>query len=104
MKRIAFLMKLKPGFEAEYQRRHDELWPELAQALRAAGISDYSIFLDEDTRTLFAVQKRLDDSTADSLSQLPIVKRWWASIAPLMVANQDNSPATKPLREVFHLE
>ena len=104
MKRIAFKMKLKPGFEAEYQRRHDALWPELAQALRDAGISDYSIFLDAETRALFAVQKRADDSIADRLPDHPIVKKWWASMAPLMEVNPDNSPVTKALREVFHLD
>ena len=48
-------MKLKPGFEAEYQKRHDDIWPELSKVLTDAGVSDYSIFLDADTRTLFAV-------------------------------------------------
>lgn len=104
MMRVAFTMKLKPGFEAEYKRRHDALWPELAQALRDAGISDYSIFLDEETRTLFAVQKRSDDSTAEQLPEHPIVRQWWAGMAPLMEVNADNSPVTKPLREVFHLD
>jgi L-rhamnose mutarotase len=104
MIRVAFTMRLKPGFEAEYQRRHDALWPELAQALRDAGVSDYSIFLDEETRTLFAVQKRTDDSTADRLPEHPTVRKWWASMAPLMEVNPDSSPATRPLREVFHLD
>ena len=104
MIRVAFTMKLKPGFEAEYQQRHDALWPELAQALREAGISDYSIFLDEETRTLFAVQKRTGESTAEELPNHPVVQNWWASMAPLMEVNPDNSPVTKPLREVFHFD
>ena len=104
MKRVAFKMKLKPGCEAEYQRRHDALWPELAQALREAGISDYSIFLDEETRTLFAVQKRSDDSTADQLPDHPVVRKWWVSMAPLMEVNADHSPVTGTLREVFHFD
>jgi L-rhamnose mutarotase len=104
MNRVAFLMKLKPGVEAEYRRRHDALWPELARALRDAGISDYSIFLDEETRTLFAVQKRTDDSTAGQLPDDPTVKKWWSTMAPLMEVNPDNSPVTKPLREVSHLD
>ena len=104
MIRVAFKMKLKPGFEAEYQRRHDALWPELAQALHDAGISDYSIFLDEETRTLFAVQKRTGDSAADQLPDHPVVKKWWASMAPLMDVNPDNSPVIRSLREVFHFD
>lgn len=104
MKRVAFKMKLKPGFEAEYERRHAALWPELAQALREAGISDYSIFLDPETLTLFAVQKQAEGSTAAALPDHPAVKRWWAYMAPLMEVNPDNSPVCGPLREVFHLE
>jgi L-rhamnose mutarotase len=104
VKRVAFKMKLKPGFEAEYERRHAALWPELAQALREAGISDYSIFLDPETLTLFAVQKQAEGSTAAALPDHPAVKRWWAYMAPLMEVNPDNSPVCGPLREVFHLE
>jgi len=102
MKRHAFKMKLKPGFEAEYRRRHAEIWPELARAIRDAGISDYSIFLDEETLTLFAVQVRADHHTADLLPSHPVVKNWWAYMAPLMEVNADNSPQAWPLDEVFH--
>ncbi len=104
MMRVAFKMKLKPGFEAEYQRRHDALWPELAEVLRNAGIRDYSIFLDEETRAIFAVQKRMDNSTADDLPSHPVVQKWWASMVPLMEVNPDNSPVTRPLREIFHFD
>ena len=102
MMRNAFKMKLKPGFEAEYKKRHDEIWPELSAALTAAGVSDYSIFLDEETLTLFAVQKLSDNHTADVLPELPIVKKWWAFMAEIMDANPDHSPICTPLPEVFH--
>lgn len=104
MKRYAFKMKLKPGVVAEYRKRHDEIWPELTRAIRDAGISDYSIFLDEETFTLFAVQKRSDHNTANDLSNHPIVKKWWAYMAPLMEVNSDDSPVCGNLREVFHLD
>ena len=104
MTRHAFKMKLKPGTVAEYKRRHDELWPELAAALRAAGVSDYSIFLDEETLTLFAVQKLADHNTAAALPQHPAVQKWWAHMAPLMEVNPDNSPVCAALPEVFHLD
>lgn len=104
MIRHAFKMKLKPGHEAEYKRRHDEIWPELSAALSAAGVSDYSIFLDAETLTLFAVQKLADDHTADSLPDHPVVKRWWAYMADLMEVHPDQSPVCVPLAEVFHAE
>src|SRR5215469_1442482 len=103
MHRNAFKMKLKPGNVAEYKKRHDEIWPELQRELRAAGISDYSIFLDEETLTLFAVQKVSDNNTAAALPNSPIVKKWWSYMAPLMDVHPDNSPVSKPLKEVFHL-
>jgi L-rhamnose mutarotase len=104
MQRHAFTMKLKPGVAAEYKRRHDEIWPELAAELRAAGVSDYSIFLDEETLTLFAVQKLSDNNTAAALPQSPVVRKWWDSMAPLMEVHPDHAPVTSPLKEVFHLD
>ncbi len=95
-------MKLKPGFEAEYRKRHDEIWPELSQVLSEAGVSDYSIFLDPDTLTLFAVQKLADGHTADQLPFHPVVRKWWDYMADLMEVNPDHSPVCVPLPEVFH--
>jgi L-rhamnose mutarotase len=104
MKRHAFKMKLKPGKVAEYKKRHDEIWPELAAELRAAGVSDYSIFLDEETLTLFAVQKLSDTNSAAELPKSVIVRKWWNSMAPLMEAHPDHAPVCGELREVFHLD
>jgi len=104
MTRTAFAMKLKPGFEAEYKRRHDEIWPELVREIEAAGISDYSIHLDESTRTLFAFQKLKDHNTAGSLASRDVVKRWWKYMADIMETNPDHSPVVVPLKEVFHMD
>ncbi len=104
MQRNAFKMKLKPGVAAEYKRRHDEIWPELSREIRAAGISDYSIFLDEETLTLFAVQKISEINSTAALPDSPVVRKWWNAMAPLMEVNPDNSPVVKPLKEVFHLD
>ncbi|HLT80241.1 MAG TPA: L-rhamnose mutarotase [Cyclobacteriaceae bacterium] len=104
MKRIAFRMKLKPGAEAEYTRRHQAIWPEVKALLKESGISDYSIFLDEDTGTLFAVQKNEGDRGSQDLGRLDIVQRWWAYMADIMETNPDNSPRSVPLKEVFHLD
>lgn len=104
MVRHGFKMKLKPGNEAEYKKRHDEIWPKLAETLREAGISDYAIYLDEETLTLFAVQKQAPGNTAAGLPQHPLVREWWDYMAPLMEVNPDNSPVEVILPEVFYLE
>jgi L-rhamnose mutarotase len=104
MQRHAFKMKLKPGVVAEYKKRHDEIWPALAAELKAAGVSDYSIFLDEETLTLFAVQKLGEKNSAAELPDSPIVRKWWDYMAPLMETHPDNSPVATPLWEVFHLD
>jgi len=104
MKRNAFAMKLKKGFEEEYKRRHDEVWPGIRAELEKAGVSDYSIYLDENTSTLFAFQKLSDDNTADELPNQEAVKKWWAYMADIMETNPDNSPVCVPLREVFHMD
>jgi L-rhamnose mutarotase len=103
MERIAFKMQLYKGVETEYRKRHDELWPELKQLLEEYGISDYSIFLDETTNSLFGVMKAADPSKLDGLSQEPVMKRWWASMTQFMETNSDNSPVQVVLKEVFHL-
>jgi len=104
MEQIAFLMRLKPGREPEYRRRHDEIWPELKAALTAAGIRDYSIFLDPATLTLFAVLRRTPDNTRDELPSLPIMRRWWDSMAELMEVDSTNKPIDQALTPVFHMD
>jgi L-rhamnose mutarotase len=104
MQRKAFTMQLKPGFEAEYQRRHDAIWPELSKLLKDAGVSDYSIFLDPRTLTLFAVQKLAPGNKADALAGEAVMRRWWDYMKDLMDCNPDHSPVCKDLREVFHME
>ncbi|QEG22890.1 L-rhamnose mutarotase [Mariniblastus fucicola] len=103
MQRIAFKMKLKPGNTEEYVRRHDEIWPELKQLLKDAGISEYSIFLDAETDTLFAFQKVSGDGGSQNLKENPIVQKWWNYMADLMETNADNSPVSVPLQEVFYM-
>lgn len=102
--RNAFKMKLNPAQKAEYKRRHDEIWSDLSVVLRDAGVRDYSIFLDEESNTLFAFQKLTPDNTADMLPDNPVVKRWWAYMAGIMETNPDNSPVSVGLEEVFHME
>lgn len=104
MTRHAFKMKLKSGFEAEYKKRHDEIWPELSQMITESGVADYSIFLDEKTLTLFAVQKLSDGNSAANRPNHPVVQKWWRYMADIMECNPDQSPVCIPLREVFHMD
>lgn len=100
---VAFRMRLHPGHADEYQRRHDAIWPELEALLRASGVVDYRIFLDEETHALFAVLTRRTDHTLDALPQHPVMQRWWAMMADIMDTNEDCSPVQVPLPEVFRL-
>jgi len=104
MKRTAFKMKLKEGFEEEYKKRHDEIWPDLSLELSKAGVHDYSIFLDEETNTLFAIQKLDDYNSADKLAYIEIVRKWWDFMADIMDVNPDNSPVVTTLKEMFYME
>ena len=104
MNKIAFKMKIKPGFEEEYKKRHDEIWPELKELLSQNGVSDYTIFLDEETNLLFAVQKLNRDSSSQDLGRNPIVQKWWEYMSDIMETNPDLSPVSIPLKKVFHME
>jgi L-rhamnose mutarotase len=103
MTRVAFKMYLHEGQADEYKRRHDELWPELQELLKQSGISDYSIFLEEQTGTLFGVMQVADEAARAALPQHPVMQRWWAYMGDIMASNPDNSPVSTPLREVFYL-
>lgn len=101
--RVAFKMKLYPGQEAEYRRRHDALWPELETLLRETGIRAYSIFLDEKTLDLFGVLEVDAPSRLDELPRHPVMQKWWAYMADIMATNPDQSPVSVPLQEVFYM-
>jgi L-rhamnose mutarotase len=103
MQRIAFKMKLFKGKEEEYKKRHDEIWPELVDLLKETGVEDYSIFLDEETNSLFGVLKIADVTMLEKLPEQPIMKKWWAYMGDIMESNPDNSPVSFPLRDVFYL-
>jgi len=104
MTRFGFKMKLKPGCREEYIRRHQAIWPELADLIKSGGVSDYSIFLDEETNILFGVQKVSGEQSSQEMGVQPVVARWWEYMKDIMDTNPDNSPVTIPLEEVFYLE
>lgn len=103
MERLAFKMKLFKGQEEEYKKRHDAIWPELTSLLKTTGIEDYSIFLDDETNSLFGVLRIDNKMKLDELPHHPVMKKWWAHMKDIMESNPDNSPVSVPLKEVFYL-
>lgn len=103
MEKYAFKMHLNPGMEAEYRRRHDEIWPELVDLLKDAGVQDYSIHLDPETNILFGVLWRDKDHGMAALPSHPVMQRWWAHMADIMATKPDNEPVAVPLVTVFHM-
>jgi len=101
--RHVFKMKLNPGMEAEYRKRHDEIWPELVELLHEAGVSDYTIHLDTETNLLIGVLIRTKTHAMADLPSHPAMKRWWAHMADIMATNADNSPWAVDLKPVFHM-
>ena len=104
MVRKAFRMKLRPGMAEEYRRRHESLWPEMRDMIRAHGGRNYSIFLDSGTNTLVGYIEVEDEALWAASEQTAICRKWWDYMAPLMAVNPDNSPVTYDLKSVFHLD
>ena len=102
--RKAFVMQVFPDQHAEYERRHNPIWPELETALKAHGVHNYSIFLDEATGELFGYAEIESEAQWEAIAQTEVCQRWWRHMRELMPSNPDNSPQSKPLREVFHID
>jgi L-rhamnose mutarotase len=104
MRKIAFKMKLYPGFKDEYKKRHEAIWPELLNLLKKAGIYDYTIFFDEETNSLFAVQYVRGEDGSQDLGGNELVRKWWKSLEGIMETNPDKSPVSIQLEPVFHMD
>ena len=100
----AFKMKLKPGTEKEYARRHDLLWPEMKDMIHEYGGRNYSIYLDPETLTLFAYIEIENEEKWSESADTKINRKWWDYMADVMVTNPDNSPVCEDLVPVFHLD
>ena len=104
MIRKAFRMAVHPGHHAEYARRHQPIWRELEDVLLAHGVLSYSIFLDETTSDLFGYVEIEDDARWAAVAGTDVCRRWWRFMREVMPANPDDSPVSRELREVFHIE
>ena len=103
MIRKAFVMSVHPGLEVEYRHRHQPIWPELEQVLKAHGVHNYSIFLHPETRQLFGYAEIEAEAQWAAIAQTEVCRRWWAHMRDMMPCNPDNSPVSLGLDEVFHL-
>ncbi len=103
MIRKSFVMSVNAGSEAEYEKRHRPIWADLAATLKAHGVSNYSIFIDPQTRLLFAYAEIENEERWAAIASTEVCRRWWKHMADVMPANPDNSPVSTALREVFHL-
>ena len=99
-----FKMMLNPGMEDEYEKRHNELWPEMAEAIREHSGSNYTIFWDRETNILFGYIEIADEVKWSQFANTAINRKWWDFMAPVMETNPDNSPVEVDLKNVFHLD
>lgn len=104
MIRKAFIMSVNPGAEAEYEKRHRPIWPELERTLKEHGVHNYSIFLHASSRQLFGYVELEDEERWNNIAKTEVCRRWWAHMQSIMPSNPDNSPVSVELREVFHLD
>ncbi len=97
-------MKLFEGMEAEYEKRHNELWPEMIDLIHKYGGKEYSIFFDKETNILFGVIEIDDEEKWSKTADTAINRKWWDFMADIMETNPDNSPISVDLKEVFYLK
>ncbi|MDQ3063505.1 MAG: L-rhamnose mutarotase [Acidobacteriota bacterium] len=104
MIRKAFSMKVNPDAHEEYERRHNPIWTELETVLKQHGVSNYSIFLEEETNQLFGYAEIESEELWRKIAETEVCQRWWAFMKDVMPTNEDHSPISINLEEVFHLD
>ena len=104
MVRKGFKMKLYPGMEKEYEKRHNELWQEMKDMIHEYGGRNYTIFLDKETLVLYGYIEVEDLEKWDKSADTAINRKWWDFMADIMETNADNSPVCVDLQDVFHLD
>ena len=104
MQRIAFVMKIQPGSEEEYRRRHQEVWPELLADLKRAGCQNYSIYLRG--TELFAYMEVADfQRYLESMATSQASARWEARMSDILLRETEVTTGfPSVLEEVFHLD
>ena len=96
-------MKVNADAHEEYERRHNPIWTELEKVLKQHGVSNYSIFLERETNQLFGFAEIQTEELWAKIADTEECKRWWKFMKDVMATNEDNSPVSVELKEVFHL-
>ena len=104
MIRKAFRMSVDSDQCQEYERRHNPIWPELQEVLKAHGVHSYSIFLDPGDGGLFGYVEIEDEARWQAIAETAVCRKWWRYMSEIMPSNPDDSPRSVDLREVFHVD
>lgn len=106
MQRVAFLLRLKEGTGAAYDKSHSAVWPEMLELLKSVGISEYSIFRRDELLFLYMHVDGDFDSAWDKIDQDPINLRWQRAMSEYFVLKQETRPGERfpMLQEVFYLK
>ena len=103
--RICFTLQVKPERLDEYRRRHEDVWPQMQQALRDAGWTNYSLFLREDGLLVGYLETPDWDAARRQMALTEVNAQWQASVGDLFLdlGERHADDAMAPLLEVFHL-
>jgi len=104
MVRKGFCMRVHPDAHDEYEKRHNELWPEMEAELKKHGVITYSIFLNRENSVLFGYLEIQDEALWQGMAATPVNRRWWRFMKDIMEVNPDDSPVTTELKQVFCLD
>ena len=104
MIRKAFRMELFNGAATEYERRHRPIWRDLEEVLLGHGVRTYSIYVDPRSNDLFGYVEVESEEMWQKVATTAVCRRWWHHMRDVMPTNGDDSPVSRDLREVFHIE
>lgn len=104
MQRFCFTFEIRPGTEAEYKRRHDEIWPELVDVIRGSGVRNYSLFR-RGTQVIAYCECEPDVATAfGKIGAAEVNARWSAWFEDVIVSLTDEDGNLFVAEEVWHLD
>lgn len=105
MKRVCFVLQVKPDRLAEYKARHRNVWPDMQKALRETGWNNYSLFLRPDGLLVGYLETENFELARAGMAKREVNERWQREMADFFVQTEGLLPdrAMQPLEEVFHL-